>query len=105
MRVSRFQSFFCVLIIAVSTASAAVVPRGSGGNLGRLRATVAAADARPKSDPELVRQHFIDLLTALPDLVPGNAAYATRMANLKARFENFTPEQAAGLAYVDDAAL
>jgi len=81
-------------MIAVSTAGAA-----------RLRAKPAATDAWPKSDPELVRQHIIDLLTALPDLVPANAAYAARMANLKARFEAFTPEQAAGLAYVDDAAL
>ncbi len=94
MRISRSLTLLFVLMIAVSTAGAA-----------RLRAKPAATDAWPKSDPELVRQHIIDLLTALPDLVPANAAYAARMANLKARFEAFTPEQAAGLAYVDDAAL
>ena len=94
MRISRSLTLLFVLMIAVSTAGAA-----------RLRAKPAANDAWPKSDPALVRQHIIDLLTALPDLVPANAAYAARMANLKARFEAFTPEQVAGLAYVDDAAL
>jgi hypothetical protein len=104
MRISRLTCL-CVLMIAVSSAGAAVAPRGGDDNLARLRAKLAAADARPKSDPALVRQHIIELLSALPDLVPNDAAYAARMASLKARFEAFTPEQAAGLAYVDDAAF
>ena len=79
MRISRPLTLLFVLMIAVSAAGAA-----------RLRAKPPATDASPKSDPALVRQHIIDLLTALPDLVPANAAYAARMANLKARFEGFT---------------
>ena len=94
MRISRPLTLLFVLMIAVSAAGAA-----------RLRAKPPAIDASPKSDPALVRQHIIDLLTALPDLVPANAAYAARMANLKARFEGFTPQEAAGLAYVDDSGL
>ena len=105
MKVGRFVSLLGILILVVSTADAAVAQRGGDDNLARLRARVAAGELRPNSDPALVRQHFIDLLIALPDLVPNNPAYAERVARLKVRFETFTPEQAAGLAYVDDAAL
>ncbi len=107
MRKIRLGALIAILLTCsiVSTAGAAVAPRGGDDNLARLRARLALADAQPKSDPALVRQHMIDLLTALPDLVPGDAAYANRMARLKARLEGLTPEEAAVLAYVDDAAL
>lgn len=101
-------SVLCLSLLIGSAAfgsTAASSPR----RVDRLRASIEqqikSRAANVKSDPQQVRQHFIELLTTLPALVPGDEAYARRMETVRMKFENLTPEQTAMLSSVDDESL
>lgn len=98
-------SVLCLSLVISATFAATATAR-QADRIGQLRASIEqqlkSRAAAVRSDPERVRQHMIELVSTLPDLVPGNEGYARRMATLRAKLENLTPEQTALLANVDD---